>query len=222
MRLTIFIAIILFSFVTTKAQDRGAKKQTDTLKDFVDTTGYVNEGKIAARKAAMKSLIFPGLGQIYNYGLVVDDVKNNRVEGKRVAQKLYIIGKTAGIYVGGTILVLSYIDNRAQYKRFLAELQYRQINNDQPNPDGDLAQYTNTSALTIAKNIYNRNSQIVLLSLGAVYGLNVLDAYVTARLKYFNIDETLSLKIAPSIINNNTMYGFSTPVAPALKLTLKL
>jgi Family of unknown function (DUF5683) len=222
MRLIIVIAIILCSFVTTKAQDRGAKKQTDTLKDFVDTTGYVNQGKIAGRKAAMKSLIFPGLGQIYNYGLVVDDVKNNRVEGKRVAQKLYIIGKTAGIYVGGTILVLSYIDNREQYKRFLTELQYRQQNSDRPDPNGGLAQYTNTSALTIAKNIYKRNSQIVLISLGAVYGLNVLDAYVTARLKYFNIDETLSLKVAPSIINNNTMYGFSAPAAPALKLTLKL
>lgn len=221
MRLIVVIAIILCSFVTTKAQDRGAKKQTDTLKDFVDTTGYVNEGKIAARKAAMKSLIFPGLGQIYNYGLVVDDVKNNRVEGKRVAQKLYIIGKTAGIYVGGTILVLSYIDNRTQYKRFLTELQYRQINRV-PDPNGGLTQYTNTEGLTVAKNIAKRNSQIVLISLGAVYGLNILDAYVTARLKYFNIDETLSLKVAPSIINNNTMYGFSAPAAPALKLTLKL
>lgn len=221
MRLIILIVIILFSFVTTKAQNRGAKKQPDTLKDFVDTTAYVNEGKIAARKAVIKSLIFPGLGQIYNYGLVVDDVKNNRVEGKRVAQKLYIIGKTAGIYVGATILVFSYIDNRTQYKNFLAELQYRQINGNQANPNGGLSQYT-TSGLTVAKNITNRNSQIVLLSLGAVYGLNVLDAYVTARLKYFNIDETLSLKIAPSIINNNTMYGFSAPAAPALKLTLKL
>lgn len=221
MRFILVIAMILFTFVTTKAQDRGANKLADTLKDFVDTTGYVNEGKIAARKAAIKSLIFPGLGQIYNYGLVVDDVKNNRVQGKRVAQKLYIIGKTAGIYVGATILVFSYLDNRSQYKDFLAELQYRQINGDQANPNGGLAQYT-TSGLTVAKNITNRNSQIVLLSLGAVYGLNVLDAYVTARLKYFNIDETLSLKIAPSIINNNTMYGFSAPAAPALKLTLKL
>ena len=152
---------------------------------------------------------------------VVDDVKNNRVEGKRVAQKLYILGKTAAIYVGGTILVLSYLDNRAQYKDFLAELQYRQINSDQANPNGGLGQYT-TSGLTVAKNITNRNSQIVLLSLAGLYGLNVLDAYITARLKYFNIDETLSLKIAPSIINNTTMYGYTTPAIPALKLTLKL
>ena len=222
MRSILFLIAIVLAFATAKAQDPVVKKTADTVKDFVDTSGYVNQGKIAAHKAAMKSLIFPGLGQLYNYGLVVDDVKNGRVKGKRVAQKLYILGKTAAIYAGGTILVLSYMDNRKNYNLFLTELQNRQQNNGAIDPNSSLSQYTNTSALTVAKNIYKRNSQIVLISLGALYGLNVLDAYVTARLKYFNIDENLSVKIAPSIINSNTMYGYTAPAAPALKLTLKL
>ncbi|TKC07955.1 hypothetical protein FA048_12375 [Pedobacter polaris] len=224
MRSIFLLIVTLLTFATAKAQNPVTKKPADTTKEklFVDSGTYVNQGKIAAHKAAMKSLIFPGLGQMYNYGLVVDDVKNGRVKGKRIAQKLYIIGKTAAIYAGGTILVMSYIDNREQYKRFLTELQYRQANGDKPDPNGNLAQYTNTPALTVAKNIYKRNSQVVLISLVGIYGLNVLDAYVTTRLKYFNIDETLSIRIAPSLINSNTMYGYSAPAAPALKLTLKL
>lgn len=222
MRSIFFLIIVLLTFVTAKAQDPVIKKPIDTAKDFIDSGVYVNQGKIAAHKAAMKSLIFPGLGQIYNYGLVVDDVKSGRVKGKRVAQKIYIIGKTAAIYAVGTVLVMSYIENRQNYKLFLTELQDRQLSGGVINPNSPLAKYTNTSALTVAKNIYKRNSQVVLISLGAVYGLNVLDAYVTTRLKYFNIDQTLSMKIAPSIINSNTMYGYAIPAAPALKLTLKL
>jgi hypothetical protein len=116
---------------------------------------------------------------------------------------------------------MSYADNRTQYKRFLAELQNRQENAGAIDPNSSLAQYTNTDALTIAKNIYKRNSQVVLISMVGLYGLNVLDAYITARLKYFNVDDTLVFKISPSVINPNTMYGYNIGT-PALKITLKL
>lgn len=115
---------------------------------------------------------------------------------------------------------MSYIDNNNNYKRFLRELQYRQANNNAPDPNNGLTQYPDVNALTVAKNIYKRNREVVLISLVGLYGLNVLDAYVTARLKYFNVDESLSIKLSPSIINTNTMYGLN--IAPALKLTLKL
>ncbi|MNR44206.1 hypothetical protein D3C85_1629170 [compost metagenome] len=102
----------------------------------------------------------------------------------------------------------------------MKELQYRQLNNNNPDPNNGLGQY-DTNGLTIAKNIYKRNREVVIISLLGLYGLNVLDAYVTARLKFFNVDDTLSLKLSPTIINSNTMYGFSN-ATPALKLTLKL
>jgi hypothetical protein len=223
MRFLLLLITSLLTFATVRAQNPVIKKPADTTKDRVDTLKspeYVNLGKIAGKKAVRRSLIFPGLGQMYNYGLVVDDVKSGAVQGKKTLQKIYLLGKMGAIYVGGTLLVMSYIDNRHEYKRFLTELQYRQLNKNEPDPNGNLSQYTNTEALTIAKNIYKRNSQVVLISLVGLYGLNVLDAYVTARLKYFNVDDTLSFKISPSTINNNTMYGYAA--APALKLTIKL
>lgn len=224
MRAFLLSVMFCYVFAQAKAQQPVNAKQTDSIAKIdtvVTPAGYINKGKIAGRKAVFRSLIFPGLGQIYNYGLVVDDVKSGRVQGKKILQKMYIIGKIGAIYGGGTMLVMSYIENNNNYHRFLHELQYRQLHNGTPDPDNGLSQYPDVGALTTAKSIYKRNREIVLISLVGLYGLNVLDAYVTARLKYFNVDDTLSLKISPSIINSNTMYGFNS-VAPALKLTLKL
>jgi hypothetical protein len=223
MRVLLVLILVFATFTMVRAQEPITKKPIDSPSAQIDTLkppAYVNQGKIAGRKAFHRSLIFPGLGQIYNYGLVVKDVQSGAVKGNKVAQKLYILGKLGAIYAGGTMLVISYSDNRQQYKRFLTELQYRQENKGAPDPNGDLTQYSNTEALTVAKNIYKRNSQIVLISLVGMYGLSALDAYVTARLKYFNIDTSLAFKVSPSVINSNSMYGFNA--VPALKFTLKL
>lgn len=220
MRALLLSVILCFAFAQLNAQKpvSPAKQDTTAKLDTIAPAKYVNQGKIAGKKAVYRSLMFPGLGQMYNYGLVVDDVKNGRTEGKRIGQKIYLIGKIAAIYAGGTILVMSYIDNNNNYKLFLRELQYRQINGV-PNPENGLGRY-DVNGLTLAKSIYKRNREVVLISLVGLYGLNVLDAYVTARLKYFNVDESLSIKLSPSIINTNTMYGLN--IAPALKLTLRL
>ena len=222
MRAFLLSVVFCVVFTSVKAQTPVGSLRPDTTAklDTLPAPKYINQGKIAGQKAIYRSLIFPGLGQIYNYGLVVDDVKAGRTQGKRVGQKLYIIGKIGAIYAGGTMLVMSFIDNNNNYNLFLRELQYRQLNNNTPDPNNGLSQY-DTNGLTIAKNIYKRNREVVIISLLGLYGLNVLDAYVTARLKFFNVDETLSLKLSPSLINSNTMYGFRN-ITPALKLTLKL
>jgi hypothetical protein len=212
----LLLLLIFSSFVFTSrvnAQEIiGKAKAADT--------GYVNKGKVAGRKAVRRSLIFPGLGQMYNYGLVVDDVKSGYYDDKRVWQKMYIIGKIGAIYGGGYVLVTSYIDNNNNYKKFLKELQYRSANGDVPDPDGDFTQYKNTSSLIIQKNIYKNNREVVILSLGVLYFANVVDAYVTARLKYHNVNERLSYQITPTVINSGSMYGFVP--TPGLKVTLKL
>ena len=219
----LYATLLCFVFTTVNAQSEVTPKsdQNTTKADTLGGKKYVNKGKIAGQKAIYRSLIFPGLGQIYNYGLVVDDVKSGNVEGKKVLQKAYIIGKIGAIYAGGAVLVMSYMDNDKNYKLFLRELQYRKLNNNQPDPNNGLSQYPNTDALNIAKSIYKRNREVVLISILGLYGLNVLDAYVTARLKYFNVDDTLSIKLSPTTINTDSMYGYQT-VTPGLKLTLKL
>ncbi len=218
----LLLTSLVLTFTNVKAQETKVKKSLDTVSTksvVANDTGYVNKGKIAGKKAIRRSLIFPGLGQIYNYGLVVDDVKNGYYGDKRVFQKIYIVGKIGLIYGGGYLLVKSYIDNNNKYRLFLSELQYRK-DPTLPNPKTGLEGITNTSSLVVQKNIYKNNREVVLISMAGLYLLNVVDAYVTARLKYHNVENDLSYKISPTLITTDKIYGFQS--APGLKLTLKL
>ena len=224
MRFILVLFVILFTFASVKAQKRVKEKPTAEENNKIDTLAapaYINKGNIAAKKAINRSLILPGLGQAYNYKLIVDDIKNKRIEGKAFGKKLAIIGKIGGIYIAGTMLTLSYIDNNKKYRLFLKELQYRELNNDEPDPNGSLTAYRDKSALYTGKAVYKNNREVVLIFLGVTYGINVLDAYITARLKYLNVDEKLGFDIRPTFINSNTMFGYNS-FTPALKLTLKL
>lgn len=221
MRILFVLAIVFLTLTCVKAQNPVANKAVDSTKNQIEKLEEkeeVNEGKIAGRRAFHRALIFPGFGQIYNYSLVVKDVKSGAVPGKKIGQKIYILTKLGALYAGGTMLVMSYSDNRSLYREVLAELQYRQINKE-PDPNGRFINYTNTEQLNVAKNIYKRNSQIVLISFVGLYAISAIDAYVATRLKYFNIEDKLAIRFSPSMINSQTMYGFSP--TPALKLSLK-
>lgn len=230
MRFLFFFLLIVCSFASVKAQTPVNEKRTELEKGKIDTIPqsggkkkdeYINQGKIAGRIAARRSMFLPGLGQAYNYGLVVDDVKSGKLKGNGFGKKLAIVGKIGGIYVAGTMLTLSYIENDKMYRLFLKELQYRLANNNQPDLNGSLAGYKDTQNLYTGKAIYKNNREVVLIFLGVTYGVNIIDAYVTARLKYLNVNDKLSFKISPSLLNSTTMYGYNS-YTPALKLTLKL
>jgi len=168
---------------------------TDTLKPK-----YVNMGKIQGRRAAISSAIVPGLGQIRN------------------GVTFYRLLKVAGIYTGATFLTLSLIDNNKKYKEFLDEINFRDQNNGTPKP-GQYAQSPRTG-LVSAKDNARRNREVVIFSLGGLYLLNIVEAYIDARLKYFDVGE-VTFKVSPSLLNSGTMFGMS-PVAPGFKITMAL
>ncbi|MCX2481107.1 DUF5683 domain-containing protein [Pedobacter sp. MC2016-15] len=167
-----------------------------------DTAQYVNLGKVAARKAALRSAMIPGWGQIGN-GLTV-----------------YRGIKVSAIYVGGTLLAMSYMQNNRNYKEFLSEIQYREANNGQSPRGSRFSEYP-TSGLITAKDVYRRNREVVLFSFVALYAVNIIEAYVDARLKYFDVGDNMAIKISPSMINSNVRYGYNS-FSPALKIGFRL
>jgi len=195
----------------SKSLDTAAKKPI-TRKDSMKAR-YVNPGKVAGRKAVFRSMIIPGWGQLYNMQLL-NDGYGTRAGKSQFFQKLYTGGKIAAIYGGATALTLSLMDSRKNYKRFLNEAQYRQ---DHPGKKSDLTQYSDQGVLD-GKSLYKRNSQIVYFSYGLLYAANIIDAYVAARLHFFNIDDDLSFRVMPSVVNADSMYGLN--LTPALKLSL--
>jgi hypothetical protein len=169
---------------------------TDTLKPK-----YINMGKIQGRRAALSSAVVPGLGQIRN------------------GVTFYRLLKVAGIYTGGTLLTLSYIDNSKKYKAFLEEINYRAAH-DNKSPEGSQYAPYPAAGLVAAKDNARRNREVVIFSMAGLYLLNIVEAYIDARLKYFDVGE-VTFKVSPSLLNTGSMYGFST-VSPGLKITLAL
>lgn len=162
---------------------------------------FINVGKIAAKKAAIRSAILPGLGQLTTQTTV------------------WSIGKVGLIYGGAVALTLSYADNTKLYNVYLDELKYRQQHNNVPNPNSPYASYPTQSLIT-AKDVYRRNREVIIFSYVGLYAINIIDAYVSARLKYFDVDERIAIKVRPGVIQQD--YGFAAAPAPALKLSLKL
>jgi len=197
----------------------------DTASKKADTIKYVNPGKVAGRKAVFRSMLIPGWGQLYNNQLLNDKLNAKGEKTGHFWQRTYTLGKVGLIYGGFGALTFSYIESRKNYKIFLTEAQNRAFNKAQTDPtklrpvNPDLTRYGDTNVLD-AQAIYKRNSQIVIFSYFAVYAVQIIDAYVAARLNFFDVDDKLSLNVSPAIINNpDFMYGFNH--APALKLSLK-
>lgn len=203
-KILLLSVVLFFSMQIVKGQEPITIQGDSAVRTpkKADTAAYVNPGKVAAKKAILRSAIIPGWGQIGN-GLTV-----------------YRGIKVAAIYTGGTLLALSYIQNNGNYKQYLREIQYRAINNV-PMPGNGLEQYSNTAGLITAKDIFRRNREVIIFSMAALYAVNIIEAYVDARLKYFDVGNENVLKLSPTVINSSNMYGYYS-FSPGIKLAIKL
>jgi Family of unknown function (DUF5683) len=133
------------------------------------------------RTAAIRSAIFPGLGQIYN----------------KKYWKLPIVYGAMGI--AGGVFVFNY----SQYKdtRFAYTVKYnmRVYKTDSAKYDKvreDLKPLSEES-LRYYRDQYRRDIDYSAIFFIVMWGLNVVDAAVDAHLKSFDVSPDLSLKIKP-------------------------
>jgi hypothetical protein len=202
-KLLLLSALLFLVGFSTRAQQVLTKKPDTTAVKTAPADSvkpYVNVGKIAGRRAAIRSAMLPGLGQIRN------------------GFTFYRGLKVAGIYTGATLLTISYIDNSKKYTIFLKELEYRAAHDDKPNPESPYAS-SPTDRLIQAKDIYRRNKQVIIFSYVGLYLLNIVEAYIDARLANFDVGDVAKLKLTPDLINTNTFYGFNQ-ANPGIKLSL--
>ncbi len=159
-----------------------------------DTAAAANLGKLRVfnpdpKRAMWLSALCPGLGQIYN----------------RRYWKLPIV---VGAFVG-----LGY--GTAWNNRMLGDYTkaYRDITDNDPNTrsymnffpktvkESDLDKDWLTRALKNKRTYYRRYRDICIISMVAVYLINIVDAYVDASLAHFDISSDLSMDVAPAAID---------------------
>ena len=189
------IRMFLLFLVITIASSSAAQ-QTDSIPNK-DSSALILRGTVVdspvikkdtvrrfiPRKAAIRSAIIPGWGQVYN--------------------KKY--WKVPIVYVAIGIPVYTFFDNRKWYRqtrdaaRMVADLDTLDYRN-RVDPKLYIF-FTNPrasqGALLNYRNEFRRDMDYSILFTLLFWGLNVVDATVDAHLKGFDISEDLSLKIKP-------------------------
>jgi hypothetical protein len=157
--------------------------------------------------AVIRSLIIPGLGQIYNHQW----------------------WKVPIIYTGLGLLGWAVVYNNNYYNEFLALSKYRE-HGVTPGPnDPYYKEYNDYStqpdqALYDATDGYRRDRDLSILGIVGAWGINAIDAYIDAKFMHsYSVDNNLSMKVTPGLLNQPVFALNSTSsYVMGLKITFTL
>ncbi|WP_461449118.1 DUF5683 domain-containing protein [Mucilaginibacter sp.] len=194
----------------TKKDSINRHRDSVSSKPFVpkikhDEQKYHPDSTHSPHKAVIRSLIVPGLGQLYNHQW----------------WKLPLIYTALGL-IGD-----AYVFNEGYYQEFLALSKYRE-HGTAPAPGDkyyvDYNLYASQPDQTIydANNSYRRDRDLSIMGFVAFWGIQVVDAYIAAKFQHsYTMDTDFSLRVDPVILNQNLVaQGFNGPMVPGLKLSL--
>ena len=196
LKISIFFVFLFWGTLDSQcfAQVKAAKpdtliqkkaKDTGNTKQIADT---VKKVRSIASKAALRSAIMPGLGQIYN--------------------KKY--WKLPLVYGALAFPISTFNYNRTWYRKTRFAYAVR-INKDTANYltiDPEL-QPLSSASLKLYRNEFRKNMDFSIIGLLLLWGVNVIDATVDGHLRTFDISDDLSLKVKPVISNNLSSGGMS-------------
>jgi hypothetical protein len=196
LKISFFFVALFLGTVVTQSYAQGKKalvdstfqkkiKDTGSIKQVTDT---VKKVRSIASKAALRSAVLPGLGQIYN--------------------KKY--WKLPLVYGALAFPISTFNYNRTWYRKTRFAYATR-INKDTANfqsIDAEL-QPLSSSSLKLYRNEFRKNMDFSVIGLLMLWGLNVVDATVDGHLRTFDISDDLSLKVKPVISNNLSRGGIS-------------
>lgn len=154
------------------------------------------------RGALWRSAAVPGWGQVYNRQHV----------------------KVPFVYAALGALVVSTVRNQRDYTLYRDAFQYKAFQELvdagqlESNPNADLLPAYNTLVaefgpissrpIETRRNNFRRNRDLSAIGIGFVYGLAMLDAYVSAHLLDFDVEEDLSIRLKVSPVGMGPAVGF--------------
>lgn len=169
------------------------------LSTRADTTQNDVNSHLPDPKSVMhKSMIIPGWGQIVN---------------RQVWKVPLVYGLLGGLAYYSVYLTQKYHDYRAAYYN----LNPQQTNNDfrfGPTP-AYISKNANVDQLKTIRNTYKNRRDMVYIGIALAYGLNVIDAYVYANMRSFDVSKNLSVR-------PNIHPGITNDAAPTLTLSVDL
>lgn len=197
---SVFFSTTLSAQTADTIEHRVPVARTTSTTSTTPTTLQPEEKVHSPNRALIYSAVLPGLGQVYNHQ----------------AWKIPIIYAA----LGGMGYYTYY--NYTEMKSYKDEYLYRVNHNDTPQ-DVDMAT-TPTSNIYNMYETYNKSFQLSVILTVAVYGLNLLDAYVFGHLFDFQIDDNLSLQMTPELmpsVRRGVNLGNSFSFIPAATIRIR-
>lgn len=146
-------------------------------------------------RAAIYSILLPGLGQAYN--------------GEYWKMPIYWGGLAASGYF--------LYNNHTNYVRF------KRIHNEATNPEGGYTGPIDGETAKWYRDVYRRYRDYSILAVAAVYLLQVIDANVFAYMHDFEVTDDISVSVEPTVITPDYgNYTFNTPRSGENAVGLKL
>lgn len=164
---------LLMNKKVSPAKTNTAVKPKDSANIFSSDPNVSHASKaFNPRTATIRSAIIPGWGQAYNK------------QYWKIPIIYAALGTTAGIFFYN-------IKNYNQFKT-----AYRQSVAGEPVTNPELSIYSQ-AALLANRNVFRQNIDYSVLFFLLFWGLNVVDATVSAHLKTFDVSDDISLEINP-------------------------
>ena len=187
-QIIVSLACLLTLPLLSFAQEKETLQSVDSLKTVTSTIDTTADGKKVKkvhvynpRKAALRSAILPGLGQIYN----------------KKYWKLPIVygalGTSAGIFFFN---LQTYKDTRFAY-RVKYNMRVNHTDSTLFDQIPDYLKRISENSLRSYRDSYRRDIDYSVLFFVLLWGLNVVDAAVDAHLKGFDVSPDLSMKFKP-------------------------
>ena len=172
----VILSMVLFGVVLPNNTYAQIKKNTPTLNIDSTTKKHwsFNPKTPIPKRAGFYSALLPGLGQTYN--------------------KQY--WKTGFVYAGLGALAWVTQYNAKQY-RFYQGIYQGRMDNDSQTTD-TLIQYSTDDINTLRK-AYRTYTEYSVIGITAFYAVNIIDAFVSAHLKTFDMSRDISFKLQPSL-----------------------
>jgi hypothetical protein len=175
---TALTAATFFSIAQSK--DSTGVPAPDSTQKVVDSTKIVSKPH-SPKSAAIRSAIFPGLGQVYN----------------KKYWKLPIIYGAMGVSAG--IFFYNLKNYRATRFAYTVKFNMREHQTDSAKFAliRDNLKPLSEGSLQFYRNQYRRDIDYSALAFLLLWGLNVIDATVDAHLKTFDVSPDLGFRIEP-------------------------
>jgi len=193
------IIILCLSLSANEAISQDKDTTDSSILNVEKTTDEFDNSEFPQpRQVMLKSLMLPGWGQVTN---------------KQIWKIPIIYGMLGGLVWNSVRLTNRFHDFRAA--AFNAQVEGTEMDDMRFGPTPDFLQGDfSVRFLTQRRDELRNNRDLMFILIGVAYGLNVLDAYVTAHMKTFNVSDDLSANASfkPSLIEGSNP-GFTLSIS---------